>query len=74
MQTHVPRPEAAEELSEAIARLEEIVLDGLRHGFFECVVSSEVIQGKKRRLVIRAGKSYQCGIPVDDGWHSDPTG
>ena len=66
MQTHVPRRKDVDGLQEALARLEEIVRDGLRHGFFECVVSSEVTQGKMRRLVIKAGKSYQFVIPVDD--------
>jgi hypothetical protein len=46
----------------AMALLREIVEDGLRHGFFECSISCEIVNGKKRRLVIRAGKSYQFTI------------
>ena len=53
-------------LEAALDLLREIVLDGLRHGFFECAVSSEVVNGKKRRLIIRAGKSHQFTIAEDE--------
>ncbi len=53
-------------LEEALAILEEITLDGLRHGFFEIAVTCEVIQGKKRRLVIRAGKNHQFTIAEEE--------
>ena len=54
------------ELDRARTRLWSIVEDGLRHGFFECTVSSEVVNGKKRRLVIKAGKSDQFTIAEDE--------
>ena len=66
MQTHAPRPDEAGALRAALAQLQEIVLDGLRHGFFDCSVSCEVVQGKKRRLVIKAGKSHQFTIAEDE--------
>ena len=66
MPTHATRPDDADSLQAALARLREIVLDGLRHGFFECSVSCEVINGKKRRLVIRAGKSHQFTIQEEE--------
>lgn len=43
----------------ALEKLEQLVLEGLRHGFFECSVVCEVLNGKKRRLVIKAGVSHQ---------------
>ncbi len=58
--------ERLQTLEAALDLLREIVLDGLRHGFFECGVSSEVVNGKKRRLVIRAGKSHQFTIAEDE--------
>ncbi len=66
MQTHDDRPDDAGTLQAALARLQELVLDGLRHGFFDCSVSCEVVQGRKRRLVIKAGKSHQFTIPEDE--------
>ncbi len=66
MQTHSPRSDEAIVLQAALARLREIVLDGLRHGFFDCWVSCEVVQGRRRRLVIKAGKSHQFTILEDD--------
>jgi hypothetical protein len=72
MQTQGPRQTDADGLEAALARLDDIVREGLHHGYFECVVSSETIKGKKRRLVIKAGKSYQFVIPVDDVVRSEP--
>jgi hypothetical protein len=66
MQTQAPRPDDTGTLQAALARLQEIVLDGLSHGFFEYRVTCEVITGKKRRLVIWAGKSHRFTIPEDD--------
>jgi len=45
-------------LEVAIADLKKIILDGLRHGFFEYSISCEKIPEKKLRMVIKAGKSY----------------
>ena len=57
---------ATSELSGALAKLEQEILDGLRHGFFEYVVSCEIVTGAKRRLTIRAGKSHRFMIPEED--------
>ena len=48
------------------ARLHEIVLDGLRHGFFDCVITCELVNERKRRVVIKAGKSHQFTIREED--------
>ena len=49
-----------------LKKLNEIVLDGLEHGFFEYTVTCELMNNHKRRLVIKAGKSHQFTIPPDD--------
>ena len=51
---------------EAFERLVQIVLDGLRHGYFRCVISSGVGKGNRRELVIEAGKSHRFTIPEDE--------
>jgi hypothetical protein len=48
------------------ARLQEIVLDGLRHGFFDCLITCELVKDRKRRVVIKAGKSHQFTICEED--------
>jgi hypothetical protein len=53
-------------LAVALAHLEKVVVDGLRHGFFEYVIACEIGNCGKRQLVIRAGKSHKFVIPVDD--------
>jgi hypothetical protein len=53
-------------LEEAFRRLREVVEDGLRHGFFDFTVTGEIVGQKKRRLTIRAGKSYLYVIPEED--------
>ena len=58
-------PEGSE-CRRAIEKLEEIVLDGLRHGFFEFTVACEITKGDKRRLVIKAGVSHKYVIPPEE--------
>ncbi len=50
----------------ALAILTELTLDGIRHGFFELGLTCEVVHGRKRRLVIRAGKSHQFTIAEEE--------
>lgn len=54
------------QLRAAITCLEGLLVDGLRHGFFELTLHSEILPGGKRRLKIRAGKSHQFTIQEDD--------
>jgi hypothetical protein len=54
------------ECKRALQKLEQLVLDGLRHGFFDCTVSIETIKEHKRRLVIKAGRSYSFIIPLEE--------
>jgi hypothetical protein len=61
-----PVPE--HELRQALQKLESEVREGLGHGFFELSVSCEVIKDGKRRLTIKAGKSYQFVIPAQEFW------
>jgi hypothetical protein len=51
---------------EAFDRLVQIVLDGLRHGHFRCVISSVMEKGNRRELVIEAGKSHKFNIPEEE--------
>ena len=60
------RSVASTERDAMFARLQEIVLDGLRHGFFACVIECEVMKERKRRVVIKAGKSHQFTIREED--------
>jgi len=48
------------------ACLHEIVVDGLRHGFFDCVITCELVNAGKRRVVIKAGKSHRFTIREED--------
>lgn len=53
-------------LDKALGDLRKIVLDGLRHGFFEFQISGEMLNENKRRLVIKAGKSHRYIISPED--------
>jgi hypothetical protein len=53
------------QLREALNCIEELVLDGLCHGFFEYSIWCEIGNGGKRQLVIRAGKSHKFVIPEE---------
>ena len=54
------------ELAKALALLEKIVVDGVRHGFFDCSIECKIVEGRKRVLVIREGKSHQFYIPQEE--------
>lgn len=54
------------QLREALDRLQGLVVDGLRHGFFDYSITCEIGNGGKRRLVIRAGKNHKFTIPEDE--------
>ena len=54
------------QIAEALAHLEMIVIEGLKHGFFDCSITCEIGNGGKRQLVIRAGKSHKFTIPEDE--------
>jgi hypothetical protein len=60
-----PRPYHGQ-IAKALALLEKIVVDGLRHGFFDCSIEGKIVEGRKRILVIREGKSHQFYIPQDE--------
>ena len=51
---------------EAINHLTEVVMDGLRHGYFRCAITSAIGKNNRRDLVIEAGKSQKFTIPEDD--------
>jgi hypothetical protein len=50
---------------EALNRLVQVVLDGLRHGHFRCAISSGIGKGNRRELVIEAGKSPRTDCRID---------
>ncbi|MGH6893810.1 MAG: hypothetical protein ACREEP_16295 [Dongiaceae bacterium] len=54
------------QLRQALDRLEGLVVDGLKHGFFDYSIACEIKNGGKRQLVIRAGKSHKFTIPEDE--------
>lgn len=60
------RSVGATERDALFVRLHDVVLDGLRHGFFDCSISCELVNGRKRRVVIKAGKSHQFTIREEE--------
>jgi hypothetical protein len=51
---------------EALERIGQIVLDGLRHGHFRCTISGGIGKNNRRELVVEAGKSHKFTIPEDE--------
>ena len=54
---------------EALDRLEGLVVEGLKHGFFDYSIACEIGNSGKRHLVIRAGKSHKFTIPEEEVPH-----
>jgi hypothetical protein len=51
---------------EVLDCLEGLVVEGLKHGFFDYSIACEIAKGGKRKLMIRAGKSYMFTITEDE--------
>ncbi len=66
MPTDPPKFRSASTLERAFAQLRQIIEDGLRHGFFECEITGEIVNGKKRKLVIKSGKSHHFTIAEEE--------
>ncbi len=60
--THTCGPQARD----ALDRIIGVVMDGLLHGHFRCVITSVVGKGGRRDLVVEAGKSHKFTIPEDE--------
>ena len=50
----------------ALSHIEKIVVEGIRHGFFDCSITCEITSGGKRQLFVRSGNSYRFMIPEDE--------
>jgi hypothetical protein len=50
----------------ALSRVLAELRDGLRHGYFEYTLTCEVVGQERRRMTLRAGKSYQFVISKDE--------
>jgi hypothetical protein len=53
----------SEQIQELLDHIEEMVIEGLKHGFFDYSITCEVSSGGKRHLVIRGGQSHKFTIP-----------
>lgn len=47
-------------------RLRHEILSGLKHGFFEFSLHGEIINGNKRRMMLKAGKTHKFIVPDED--------
>jgi hypothetical protein len=59
-------PSAENGLEQALNHVRDQLVDGLRHGFFELTITCELVKDRKRRLVVKSGKSEQFTIPPDE--------
>ncbi len=66
METPAIRTTNGDTLKSVFTLLRTIIEEGVDHGFFECVVSCEIVNSNKRRLVIKAGKSHRFVISEDE--------
>ena len=50
------------QLEKAIAKVTSELREGLKHGFFDYRLRGEIVSGRKRQLVLEAGKKYKFTI------------
>lgn len=60
-----PAPEEAPGLDVVLSFLAREIRDGVQHGFFDYELKCEVINERKRRITLKAGKSHQFVITAD---------
>lgn len=60
-------------INRALHRVLAEIQDGLHHGHFEFTLMCEIVGQERRRLTIRAGKSYVFMIPKEDCLRSTNT-
>jgi hypothetical protein len=61
-----PPSTGSRQLEAALDFILLLVRDGLRHGFFELGITSEIVSGRKRRLQVNAGQKHQYTIPPEE--------
>jgi hypothetical protein len=69
LEKHIPadiRGTGGPQFKRAMDCLQDTIVEGLHHGFFDCSITSEVIPGGKRLVMVRAGKSHKFTIPEDE--------
>lgn len=54
------------QLDKAMAKLISELREGLRHGFFDYRLRCETVNGRKRQLVLEAGKKYKFTISEEE--------
>ncbi len=52
-------------LDDALKKVNNEILDGVKYGFFDFTIRCELINGRKRRLTICAGKHHRYIIPEE---------
>lgn len=52
-------------LDTVLSFLETELRAGVQHGFFDYQVTCEMVNDKKRRITIKAGKSHQFIVPAE---------
>lgn len=60
------QPEPKSELEQATGQIQQLVIEGLKHGFFDMNIHVSTVQANRRQLVVEAGKSYQYVIRESD--------
>ncbi len=61
-----PGDDYGDQVREALDCFRSLVVDGLKHGFFDYSISCEIGIKGRRQLVFRAGKSHRFTIPEDE--------
>jgi hypothetical protein len=56
----------SKELKSFLIKIHDDILAGIKHGFFTCEIECDVVQGKKRQVTYKAGKSYKITIPEEE--------
>jgi len=55
-----------QEHKDFFSRILADMVAGIKHGFFKCEIECDTVNGKKRQVTYKAGKSHKITIPEEE--------
>jgi hypothetical protein len=49
-----------------LEKVKQEILSGVKHGFFDYQITCEIIQGKKRKITVKTGKSHRFFVSEEE--------
>ena len=58
--------DSGNQFRQAMSKMDQLVTESIKHGHFKMTVEGQIGKGKRREVIINAGKEYKYTIPVNE--------